>query len=60
MVTQKFRLKDGTVVTAQKIVGGSILGITAEGNPRYFTKDDIDYQIGAPEAQNSPSNKEND
>ncbi len=68
MVGNRFRLKDGTVVTVKSVSGGNFLSLTAEGNPRYFNSGDICHKLGNPcdsldcfdkksssKAQNTPS-----
>lgn len=46
MIGQRFRLKDGDVVTVKGTSGSNFLAITAEGKTRYFGNPDICHQIG--------------
>ncbi len=57
MVGQRFRLKNGDVVTVKGINAGSILAILPNGATRYFNREDICHMLGQPcERDKCPDN----
>lgn len=46
MIGCRFRLKDGDVVTVKSVSGKNFLALTAEGNTRYFSSNDVCHQLG--------------
>lgn len=61
MVGQRFRLKNGDVVTVKGINAGSIMAVLPNGNTRYFAREEICHMLGQPcdneKCPDSPKNQ---